>query len=366
MFQERQRLLGRVTAMIERGDSLSVDLPVDTGHFFVDPEVVRRLLALLEEVAELLSDISAYFESEEGINGTDVMTSAGDEMSFLREIGAGISSALAAREVADLALMGRTDLFGIRRQLTGAVESDNFWKIASATDAALSRTGRALIPIESAIRESEELPPLRRRWEDLEDSLEIRRQYAMLWRAVLRAGQPRGEQLRRALRKIGQRIAVLRHHHIYPFLRIEDRLAIRELQKRLHAHLGPAGAESGETLWTEVVTFFRLLMRVNERQELREHDREIVLASYHELAQRRTPGEKLPRELEERLDFLLGRDNDLDRLLLDPAEHRIGDFLEPLRRLSQALLKDSPTAISMPMQGSGSRAVFKLPALGKL
>ncbi len=356
MPQSRQQLLGRISSLLERCGSLSVDLPVDTGYFAVDPELVGQILALLAEVAELLHDIGTYFEAEDARGGAEAIA-GGDDASFLREIGASISSALASREVTDLAFMGRNDLLEIRERLQRAVIAENFWKIASTADAGLSRIGRALIPIESAMREYEGLPPMRRRLEDLDDSLEIRRQYGMLWRTVLRAGEPRGEELRGALCKLSRRIALLRHNRIYPFLRIDDRLSVRKLQKRVLAYLdGPGDDSAGRRLWDDLVATFRLLMQVNGRHELCEHDREVVLAAYYELTQRRSSSEPIPHDLLERLDPLLGRDEELDRVLLRPAERPVADWLAPLERLSRELLQDSPTAVSVPL-ASSSREV---------
>lgn len=345
MSQERQKLLARVTGLIERSARMSFAVPADTGHIALDHGRVAGVLEFLDDTAALLRDIGVYFE--ERLETHDLgEVAAGDDTDFLKQIGAGISTELAAREVADLAFMGRSEILEIRRELAAAIAEDSLWKIAAHADAGRGRAVRALVPVESAIREYEGMPAMRRRWENLEDSLEIRRQYAMLWRAVLRAGEPEGEELEPALRKIANRIAILRHLKIYPLLRIDDRLSIRKLQKRILEQLEGGDELTGRRLWSDVVAFFSLLMQVNRRQELREHDRQVVLAVHHELSRGAYQGDRIPSQTLERLESLWGRDAELDQVLLRPAKHRPRDCLAPLERLKQELQRTKSTPVT--------------------
>jgi hypothetical protein len=359
MPEAHSELLSRVTALIERSESLGVDLPADTGYFEVDPKLIHNILCLLREAIELLGEIGGYFEA--GGGKPDPTDDASNDGDFLRDIGLSISSELATRELADLALMGRSELRDLHGRLELASTQKNFWNLASTADTCVGRIGRALIPLESAMRDYEDLPPKRRRWEDLDDSLEIRRQYGMLWRTVLRAGDSREDQLPGALRRVAQRIAVLRQHTIYPFLRIDDRLSIRKLQKRIGTCLDREGLdresldregldredESPRRLWNDVVSSFRLLMQINQRHEIQEHDRELVLSTYCDLSRRRGKGERIPYEILSRVDSLLGRDDDLDQLLLRPESHTLKDGLAVLGRMSQELLRDSPSLMTL-------------------
>lgn len=345
MPKVRKKLLDRVTTLIERSQEVGISAPTDTGYFSIDPATVEDVGNVLEETAELLREIGDYFEEQ--IETTDVEEiRVTDETDFLKEIGASISTELASREVADLAFMGRREILDLHRSFRSAVEQQNFWKIVARADAGLGRAVRALVPIESAMREYEGLPALRRRWKNLEDSLEIRRQYGLLWRAARRTGEPQGDELEVALRKIGHRIAILRQLKIYPFLRIDDRLAIRRLQKRIHNFLQAPEDQDGRQLWTDVVSFFGLLKQVNNRHEVREHDRNLVLTMQYDLSRDRDPGDRISRKVLERLEPLFGRDDELDHLLRHPASYRPGDCLEILSRLRDELLRsDAPAAV---------------------
>ncbi len=335
MPEIRKKLLERVTALIERSHEVVISTPEDTGYFSVDPAMVKKVRGLFSLSAELLREIGAYFEEQ--IDAPDVdEIDAADDADSLREIGASISTELATRELADLAFMGCREILDIRRQLDKAVEEHSFWKVVAHADAGIGRVRRALTPIESAMRAFEGLSAKRRRWENIEDSLEIRRQYGMLWRAAQRAGNPHGDELRVAIRKIGQRIAILRRLKIYAFLRIDDRLAIRRVQKRIFAYLEQPREQAGRRLWNDLVAFFGLLRQINNRHELREHDRRMVLTVHYQLS-RKVAADPIPSEILERLDPLLGRDDELDRIMLRSSGHCCRDCLEPLARLKNEL-----------------------------
>jgi len=336
MPETRKKLLQQVTARIERSHEVVIAATEDTGYFSVDPAAVGRVRELFSGSAELLREIGVYFEEQVDAPDLDEID-AGDDTGFLREIGASISTELATRELADLAFMGCREILDILRHLDRAVAEHNFWKVVAHADAGIGRVRRALIPIESAMREFEGLPAKRRRWENLEDSLEIRRQYGMLWRAARRAGDPHGSELFVAARKIGQRIAILRRLKIYPFLRIDDRLAIRRLQKRIFAFLEAPRDQAGRRLWDDLVGFFGLLRQVNNRQELCEHDRRVVLTVHYQLSRKVAGADSIPAEILESLDPLLGRDDELDHVLLRPADHCCRDCLGALARLKDEL-----------------------------
>ena len=348
MSQTQRHLLEQVTGLIDHGQNLQVDIPFDTGLFTLEAEQLAAIRVLVDQSVSLLDRIGHHFEA-------DLDKSAGpradsDIAAFsLADIAADISTELATREVADLAFIGRNDLQDMSRELDAARDAESFWRIASAADGALGRVGRALVPIETALREYEGLPPMRRRWEDLDDSLEVRRQYGMLWRTVGRLGNPDDERLPWALAKVAQRIAILRQHAIYPFLRIDDRWSIRKLQTRVLAHLAhgdEADPVAGRRLWSDLVSTFRLLMQINNRQELRDHDRDLVLAGCVEVRRSRQ-APTIPNDLLAKLEPLLGRDDTLDQVLLRPKEFRPADCLAPLDRLREELLASSSTALQI-------------------
>ncbi|MEM9556319.1 MAG: hypothetical protein AAGC60_18835 [Acidobacteriota bacterium] len=336
-------LLQRLEALLQQAESITFIVPDDTGYFSIEDELIQRVGQLIADSLELMNGIQAHYESVDSPPGA--LDDVGGEDDFLKEIGAAISSELAARELSDLAFVTRTQLAESHDALETALKNQYLWIVASHADTGLRRVGKGLITIESAIREYEGLEPIERRWADLADALEIRRLYGQFRRAIARGGEePEGEELRTQLRSAANRIAILRDLKIYPFLRIYDRIPIRRLQKRILEWLerddgDPAKNEEGMQLWSDLLSFAELLKQINNREELREHDRRTVTRLVRLLFEAKSmPPQILPGHLEA-LEQLLGRDDQLDRIVLDPTRHTPEDLREPLLRMRDELSK---------------------------
>lgn len=336
----KQALLDRMEALIGELQEVTFVVPDESGYFSIEDELVQKVRILLERTLDLARDVTDLYDAEEPDEDTTVLVeSTGGEEDVLKEIGAAISSELASQEVANMAFVARTQLTENYDALCTAMDHGFIWVVASNADTGLRRAGKALLTLETTIREYERLPPKERRWTDLKDSLEIRRVYGQFRRFVLRAADdPRGEVLERHLRSASHRIALLRDLKIYPFLRIYDRVPIRKLQKRILGWLErdeslEAKEKAGRELWSDLVSFAELLAQINQREELREHDRR-TLRRVHQLLfeSRRTPKELLPGHLED-LETLLGRDAELDRIILDPKSHRPEELKAPIERI---------------------------------
>lgn len=338
MRKDKTRYLERVQAQIEKAEGITFLVPDDTGFFSLEDDLIPRVRSLMEETLELTRELGDLYESESHEAPLD---SAGGEDDFLREIGAAISSELATREVANLAFVVRAQMMETYEALVSALANRYAWVVASHADAGLRRVSRGLLTLETAMREYEGLPPAERRWHDLKDSLETRRLYGQFRRAILRSEQNTAEDLAGRMRGAANRIAILRDLKIYPFLRIYDRLPIRRLQKRILAWLdqpdNPQKEEEGRQLWSDLVSFAELLAQVNNREDLREHDRKTVSRLHRVLFEaRQAPARILPSHLAD-LEQLLGRDEDLDRIILSPNQFGVEDLREPLERVQSQL-----------------------------
>jgi hypothetical protein len=317
-------LLPEIESLIERGQGLRFHVPQDTGFISLDPKHIGGVLEVLEKTVEALRHITNVFDDGPGL--------------------APSASGLTAQDVADLAFVGRTETVEMRDNLAQARANGNVWKVAAEGDRAVARATRTLISVEAALRELSGLALLERKYFDLNDALEIRSHYAKLWLAVVWAGEPQKlKDVERNLRGIGDLIAELRREKIYPFLRIDDRLEIRNLQKRIMAFFEAPGAEAeqaGRRLWQDLVGFLHLLMHVNRREELREHDRLLVGRVYREINDHGSRPGELSAEMHESLRGLASLDPDLDRLLVLIRPGRLSDYREPLQRLREKLLQE--------------------------
>lgn len=309
-------LLRRTGDLIDRSLSQRFQVPQDTGLLTLDPTLADRVLGTLAETVELLRAVTHYFD-----DGAMMPSSP---------------SGLSTQDVADLAFVSRTEIVEIHESLLGAKERRNTWKIASEADRAVARATRSLVSLEAALRELLGMEVKERRWFDLGDALEIRRQYVRLWLEVVRAGNPSGPAAAATLKRFSDLIAILRREKIYPFLRIDDRLELRQLQKRIFAQLEDRGPDAGQAatrLWQDLSGFIHLLMQVSRREELREHDRLVVGRVYREVIDADRLPTPLSAENHENLLDLASLDPDLDRLLLDPKPARALDYKAPIARL---------------------------------
>lgn len=350
---DREELLARAEALIGETQGVAFIVPEDTGHFSIGDDMVRQVRQLVVRTIELMRDLTDFYDAESASHG-EADDGNEEDGSFLKEIASQISSELAAREVSGLAFVARGQLMEIQEALASALEHKRVWAVAAHADSALRRVGKALIAIESAICEYEGLPARDRRWLDLKDSLETRRLYGQFRRALLRRGDPDSpEELTARLRSAATRIAILRNLETYPFLRIDDRLTIRKLQKRIVAWLrggGDSDEESGQRLLQDLVAFARLLTKVNDREELREHDRQVATAVHRMLFDSKRPTGRLHASQLKELERLVGRDDELDQLILAAGERSVEDLKAPLERICGELQRPfESTGFSAPM-----------------
>ncbi len=319
-------LLRRTGDLIDRSLSQRFQVPQDTGLLTLDPTLADRVLGTLQETGELLRAVTQYF----------------DDGALLPPSPSGLST----QDVADLAFVSRTEIVELRDSLLGAKERRNTWKIASEADRAVSRATRSLVSLEAALCELLGIPVKERRWFDLGDALEIRRQYVRLWLEVVRAGEPTGGAIVATLKRFSDLIAVLRREKIYPFLRIDDRLELRQLQKRIFGLLedgGMAGAEleqAARRLWQDLSGFIHLLMQVSRREELREHDRLVAGRVYREVMDADAASGPLGAESHQSLYDLAALDLELDRLLLDSKPAKALAYRESVGRIRARLWGD--------------------------
>ncbi|MCH9650026.1 MAG: hypothetical protein K0U98_17450 [Deltaproteobacteria bacterium] len=335
---ESERLLERLDTVLRRTAEMNLTVPEETGDLGKILKQVPELRYLLSCSVELLSEIDTYYESKEA-GGT-----ASGTTDSLVDIGALISSELAARGISDMAFVARGDLQTCLRDLEQAKKMSESWQLASQCDRGQRRLRQGLIAVESAIHEYEGREGPLRVWFDLETSLEIRSLYGNLRRDLLWLGASESEDLAELLEAASQRFTDLRSLPVYPLLRIHDRRAMRRLYHRICQWKESGEAQSvkeGERIWQDVLAFAELLVQVNRRQELQEHDRRLVRNSFHHLFGRRRGVVAVSETFLEQIRGLLGLDDELDTLILNPNSFPLSAWTSPLKRLNKQL---NPTA----------------------
>lgn len=368
-------LLQSIEKTVYRAQALEFVVPDDTGFFAVQGSLIHQVQEIIEDALSLMRRVMDHYDETDSSDSTPDLLAGVDgigegvgEEDLLREIGAAISIELAAQEVSNIAFAVRAQLMETYDALKGALEGDQIWVVASHADTGLRRAGKGLITLEHTIREYEGLEPVERTWSKLHDSLEIRRLYCQFRRGISRLGTPETlEELTSGLRSAAHRIAILRDRSIYPLMRISDRIPIRRLQKRILGWLENDQAadreELGRRLWSDLQSFSELLVQVNHREELREHDRRVVrewLETHFPEELSADPMSPIPAEITPteasnqpaknptasrlagvdelaQLESLLGCSEELDDLLLRPGQRNLEDLRGPLQRIFRKL-----------------------------
>lgn len=249
------------------------------------------------------------------------------------------------KKVQNLAFVAR---FGLRRRVAALAElgrDAGKWEIIDVASSAMREIGKALGAVDLAVCQLERLPePNTFYVTELERSLSIRHAYRIFHHEVAR--DVPGLDCAARLRRAANAIAKLVGRPIYPSMRVHDRFMLRAVQKKLHAWLAAAapaggGGASGPRLLEDVVHVAELMLKVNERAELRAHDAELALAAADQLA-----AERLSLvDARVRLVALQGRDPGLDALLA--CEPPVPVLLAKLREVAERLVpRPAPAAAS--------------------
>lgn len=183
-------------------------------------------------------------------------------------------------KITSLAFVARMGLRMRGQSLSRLDPSHPRWEILSAASGALREVIKALGAVDAAICQFEGMPvDTSHLAGELERSLRTRDAYLSFRRDVLGGGPPEPADVDRRLRLAAASIAKLVGREIYPHLRISDRAMLRSIQARIRAFLaspkvtGEERAAEGLRLYQDLASLADLMMGVNRRAELLEHDR---------------------------------------------------------------------------------------------
>ncbi len=339
-FAEISREIDDILVKTEGAD---VRVPEDSALIGIAIDLLPVVIEQLRRGLGVLSEIERSY----GPNRIEAPPE--DDPFSLKGIGFLISSEFAARDLTDLAFFARSELRSCLDLLISISERENLdlETVASHCEAGTRRLRKALISIESALYEFEELEAPRRAWYDVEVSLQIRKLYWNLRRETL-GRSVEDKHLAERLRAVVYRLVAFRELSVYPFLRIDDRIQLRHLLKRILEWLNSRdrNERDGHRLWQDLVGFAGILVQVSQRQELQDHDRNLVSRVYGILFRGSPPASLVPATLLDELDNLLGLDNELDRLIVNRIAQPQA-WHEPLVRLQETLQRPEEPVASL-------------------
>jgi len=236
---------------------------------------------------------------------------------FERAIDATMSKLGSNQVVEEIAFIAQLELRQREERLDRLRASQGYVALLGECDSSLRRIRKAFTAVDAAIARFEDVAPLLDFTSELQTSLAVRRAYAKLRTRVMADGEPSPETVRARFRGAGTQIAILVGWDIYPEMRVQDRLLLRELQQRVLAWLRgeDATAAAGLRLWQDLAGCIEMFSLVNRRQELVEHDGAIVRALCVDLEE-----PTLSEATRDKLRALEGLDRELDRVVAsDPV-----------------------------------------------
>jgi hypothetical protein len=326
-----QRALRDVAEAAHRIETRSFELHLGR----VRAKLVPRVDALLEDAVAVLDRVLARYDTPTQSQGP---ANSGVFHTVFEDIVALATSRPDARQrIADVAFMARWELVRKRGGVSQAEGLPDAWNLIAVCCSARRRVIKAISGVEQVLSEVEEMPSV---FEglyqtELQRALATRAAYARFCTGLHQAvtGQGPGGVLER-VRFAGVEIARLMGRSIYEELRVEDRMQLRHLQTRLFEWLREDGSlREGERLLADLSGFSSLLLQVNRRPELIEHDREL-LGELLGLLARPANDESAVRGM---LTVIRGRDAELDELIEQRAELGAELWCGPIRRVLRSL-----------------------------
>lgn len=336
-----RQLADRFDHLLGRIEQAEVRVPEDSALISLAADLVPNVTRLLREGIELLCSVEDHYDADRG--------GAADEADSLSDIGLQISAEFAMRDLNNVAFFARSDLrSALDKLVTSATQRGATMVLASHCESGMRRIRKALISVESAIYEFEGLKAPKRRWFDVEVSLQIRKLYWNLRRETRGKNVDANKPLEDRLRAVLYRIVAFRELSVYPLLRVEDRVTLRRLLKRMLDWLNSSDRPQQEArrLWEDLEGFAGLLVQVSHRQELREHD----LAQLGRLLGGLFPGGRAATSVSDSLfdmaETLLGLDEELDELILAKDSAAVEAWRAPLERLRKSLARSQPDHVA--------------------
>lgn len=326
-------LRARIAEQIERTEGFSVLEYEQEGVSPPLDRVENFARQCLGDARDTLSDVIRHYERSSQVNATH-----------------------GSSHLLDLVALGRMELnvFLDRVARGGGVR----WERIALCDSAVRNVRRCLRAVDDAIARREGLELRRDESEiDLKTALTIRKAYLRFYRDVAGDVLPDSGTIRVRLRAAAAGIAILLGSDISPSIRVHDRFMFREFRARIRSALqdplSPGVLDANIKLWEDLLNFSTLLLDISKREELRQHDRQLIAALLPTLEAMELSGAPRGRVSPKLMGSLMqleGRDRELDEYIRTNGDWN--DLLRILRRVARSLVNLSDTVLNHTNSGS--------------
>lgn len=248
-------------------------------------------------------------------------------------------------DAAGVCVLARMEMVRRLEQFRGMAKSEDLWEFLICCNEVRGSLIRAAAAVEAAVCRQTLEPPELISTKDMENALEVREEYLAFQKNVLQLGPPAPERLHDHMLRVAAAMAGMIDSPNYRDFRTNDRFHLRKLEIQISDWLAQgdqANQKDGLHLWQEIAALSSLFLEINHREELIQHDRQVVMSALDRLYNGGPlePGEK--SALHEELGRVHGRDPELEELVARRALPESSHFLRALTRC--ALRLDPPAA----------------------
>ena len=297
-----QEFAPRVAELIRQLVEAQISVPEDSTVLSFDHPTVTDAIRLVGETVVLLGEL----DSESG----DRLT--------------------------DLAFVARIELGAAREELQDVAGRKKTWQALGQAASSMSKAERALAALEREIYAAMEKEPPQRPGV-LAESLEIRSHYAHLRGWLLQHDQDSAAFLVARLAEAADQLRRLQKLDVYPLMRIQDRKQVRSLLDRIEAVTDRGKVDDdARALWQDLGAAAQLLLQINLRHELVDHDLD-HLGSEIQVSIGERAGDGDVVAFADHHSRLLGRDRALDEVLIRPWHFTLAQAEERLNALKVRL-----------------------------
>jgi hypothetical protein len=327
-----KRILGSIRDVVYEARRVDLRTYEEKESSVIRGELVPAVQKIAERGLFVLAEVTSAFPQDD----PDIGLPVGD---FYRNIDSSMAGEADSGKTPDLCFIARMEIRTKADALRRSVQKDSegTWEVLAKCGSIVRRLCKALTAVERSICEVGNLQPELDYVTEIARAVEVRKLYRRFLRDISKAElQSETLEVGERLRRAGNAIARVTGHRMYEALRFSDRYQFHQLHQRIAAWQREDGksSEAGSRILKDIHAFGELLIQINNRQELQEHDRALINEIWSAILQPDNPQKVLSAEIFQRLQGLLGRDQELDGLI-ERGSDSFEDWKEPLFRLLQ-------------------------------
>lgn len=327
-------LLQRIEALLAEVQTIDVRLAEGAPAEAIRADLVPALDQALSAAMTLQDDARRMYPEDTALTPSR----ADDSGIFALQIDRAMLGDGRSR-IVDVLVLGRLELVARSAALARLHAGSDPWCLIDACASARRKILKVLSALAHAICSYHGIAdPSGWHRSELEISLAIRREYTRFRRAITPIPEPAPEDVRRRLREAGTLLAKLIGKDIYHYLRTTDRRQIRAVQERILDWLRARDPPTrhGVRIWQDFTALAGLLVQVNLRAELRDHDFTAASDVWRTIGAG-DPEAPIGADALARLARLFGRDDELDAMLDATPETPRWVFRETVERIVRDL-----------------------------